>query len=227
MVIKHILDLGNFGVKLGVVRQGFLHHSASIKDSFFVGHYDVENGNEGGFDFLFGKVGSFALVVLICVFIKATVNGSSVLAVGVPRFCTVVASAITANNARSKDRVSAISGSESFAPCHLCLNKLELARVDNCLVAVLNVVLRNFTLVHLHFLGEEVHSKGLLQKGCTLVFFVCKNALNGARCPHCLLPWRGNAVLGQNRGYRIWSFAFKEHCVNIADDFCLFRHNFW
>ena len=150
-------------------------------------------------------------MVFICVFVKAAVDDFSVLACGVPSLCAVEATAITANNTGGKNGVSAIGSSESFAPCHLRLNKLELSRVYNRLVAILDIVLWDLTLVGFHFFGKEIHCEALLQKGCAFVFLICKNTLNCARFPHHFLPWCRYTAFGKSRGYSVGGFSFKEH----------------
>ena len=52
------------------------------------------------------------------------------------------------------------------------LDHLKGLRVDDGLVVVLHVVLRDLTLIGSHLLGQEVLAEGLLQQGIALVLLV-------------------------------------------------------
>ena len=61
----------------------------------------------------------------------------------------------------------------------LPLNHLKGLRVDDGLVVVLHVVLRDLTLIGSHLLGQEVLAEGLLQQGISLILLVRQDALDG------------------------------------------------
>ena len=67
--------------------------------------------------------------------------------------------------------------------CNFCLHHIEFQRVDDRRVVVLNIVLRNFTLVDLLLFCKKIYSKFLLQKCVTLVFLVAQNTVY-----RCLVP---------------------------------------
>ena len=99
---------------------------------------------------------------------------------------------------------------------HLYLYGVEHSPVDDRWVAVLDVVLRHFALVHLVGLRKEVRAECLLQQGVPFVFFVCKNAHDsigppGGFAARCQNPAR-RQITGDVRG----SLAFEEGPVDIS-----------
>jgi len=81
----------------------------------------------------------------------------AVLAVGVPYFGAVEVSAVSANNAGREDALTAVPPAQGLAALELSLDRLELLRSNDRRMAVLYIVLRNFALVDLLLLGQEVN----------------------------------------------------------------------
>ena len=63
----------------------------------------------------------------------------------------------------------------------LPLDHLKGLRVDDGLVVILHVVLRDLTLIGFHLLGQEVLAEGFLQQGVSLVLLVREDALDGGQ----------------------------------------------
>ena len=61
---------------------------------------------------------------------------------------------------------------------HLPLHHLEGVRVDDGLVVVLHIVLRDFALIDLLFFRQVIDGVGLLQESAALVFLVRQDHLH-------------------------------------------------
>ena len=81
------------------------------------------------------------------------------------------------------------------AACYL----LKYLRADDGFVIAFHIILRNFSLVDLFLLGEEVHRVGLLKKRVALVLLVGKNAANGPGIPF-VFPTRGLDAIRSKAG---------------------------
>jgi hypothetical protein len=57
------------------------------------------------------------------------------------------------------------------------LNRVKNLVFDDGRVAALHIVLRHFTFVHVHLLGQEVSAEGLLQDGVAVAFLIGENAM--------------------------------------------------
>ena len=103
--------------------------------------------------------------------------------VAVPDLRPVPAAAVAALDLAGENTDRALAVPALFAGGHQGLHHLEGLRIDNGLVVVLDVVLRDFALVGLFLLGQEVDREGLLQQRIALVLFVCEAALDVAGIP--------------------------------------------
>ena len=143
--------------------------------------------------------------------------------VAVPDLRPVPAAAVSALELTGKDADRALAVPALGAGSHQRLHHLEGLRIDNGLVVVLDVVLRDFTLVGLFLLGQKIYSEGLLQQRITLVLFVGENAFDVAGVPVVLAAGRRNAFFGQRPGNLEWRLALQEHSVDALDQLGLFR----
>ena len=64
-------------------------------------------------------------------------------------------------------------------------------------MAVLDIILRHFTFIDLHFLSEEIRTECLLQQRITFVFFVGEDAQYCASLPCSLSSRRKDAIRPQ------------------------------
>ena len=65
---------------------------------------------------------------------------------------------------------------ESLAASNLQLDAFVVNRIDDGLVAVLDVILRNLTLVDLHPFLQKIDCEGLLEKGGAFVLLILQDA---------------------------------------------------
>ena len=77
---------------------------------------------------------------------------------------TAPAAAVSADELCAEHAFSAVGFSDLPAPFDFLLHSIPLQRVDNCLVAVFDVELRNFTLIDLLLFGKEIRCKTLLKE---------------------------------------------------------------
>lgn len=90
--------------------------------------------------------------------------------VRVPGLGTVPTAAASALQVPGENVYAALGTLVRTATHHFQLDFLEYLRVNDCLVVVLNVVLRNFAFVYLLLLGEKVHREVILQGASPLYF---------------------------------------------------------
>ena len=72
--------------------------------------------------------------------------------------------AVPADQTGGEDALGAVAPAQLFSAGNLLLHPVEQQRIDYGLVAVLHIILRDLTLVYLHFLLQKVHSEALLEK---------------------------------------------------------------
>ena len=82
--------------------------------------------------------------------------------VAVPDLRPVPAAAIAALNLTGKNADRALAVPALFAGGHQGLHHLEGLWIDNGLMIILDIVLRDFALIGLFLLGQEVDCEGLL-----------------------------------------------------------------
>lgn len=103
--------------------------------------------------------------------------------VAVPDLRPIPTSAVAALDLAGENADRALAVPAFFAGGHQGLHHLECLRIDNGLVVVLDIVLRDFALVGLFLLGQEVDREGLLQQRIALVLFVREDALDVTGVP--------------------------------------------
>lgn len=79
-------------------------------------------------------------------------------------FASIPSAAITTFKLRAKNALTAVCSAYGFPTLDLLLNGLPFIRVNDRLVAVLDIVLRHFALVDLPFLGQKICRKALLRR---------------------------------------------------------------
>ena len=82
--------------------------------------------------------------------------------VAVPDLRPVPAAAVAALDLAGKDADRALAVPALFTGCHQGLHHLEGLWIDNGLMIILDIVLRDFALIGLFLLGQEVDCEGLL-----------------------------------------------------------------
>ena len=105
--------------------------------------------------------------------------------------------------------------------CHFPLHHLEHFRVDDGFVVILDIVLRDFTLVDLGLLGQEIDGVAFLKERIALVLLIAEDTLDGGNAPFFLAAGCRNAVLGEGIGYAVVGHALQEQAVDALDDDCL------
>ena len=103
--------------------------------------------------------------------------------VAVPDLRPVPAAAVAALDLAGKDADRALAVPALFAGGHQGLHHLEGLRIDNGLMIILDIVLRDFALIGFFLLGQEVDCEGLLQQRIALVLFIYEDALDVAGVP--------------------------------------------
>ena len=103
------------------------------------------------------------------------------------------------------------------------LDHIKSLPIDDGLVVVLHVVLRDLTLIGFHLLGQEVLAEGLLQQGISLVLLVRQDALDGGLAPLVLACRCRDTFVGQRLGNAVRRHAFEEHAVDAFDHLGLLR----
>ena len=99
----------------------------------------------------------------------------------------------------------------------LPLDHLKGLRVDDGLVVILHVVLRDLSLIGFHLLGQEVLAEGFLQQGVSLVLLVRQDALDGSLAPLVLACRCRDAFIGQRLGDAVRRHPFEEHMDASSD----------
>lgn len=106
-----------------------------------------------------------AALALALEFVIALPDHPAVLVCAVPDLGAEVVATIAADQSGGKDALSAVTPAQRFPPGKFLLHPVEQQRVDDCLMAVLYIVLRDLALVDLHLLLQEIHGEALLVAG--------------------------------------------------------------
>lgn len=101
---------------------------------------------------------------------------------------------------------------------HLPLHHLEGVRVNDSLVVVLHIVLRDFALIDLLFLRQVIDGVGLLQESTAFVFLVRQDAFDRRGVPLGLASGRQDAVIRELLSDAIVRHALKEHGVDALNN---------
>lgn len=139
---------------------------------------------EQGFDLLFVQRGggAFSTVELVV----ALLDDLAVGVVAVPHLRTVPAAAVGAHDP-ARENADAAPAVIALRPGrHQRLHHLESLTVDDGLVIVPNVVLRDLALVGLFLLCEEIDRVGLLKERVALVLLIREDAADVAGVPMIL-----------------------------------------
>ena len=114
---------------------------------------------------------------------------------------------------------------ESLAASNLQLDAFVVNRVDDRLVAVLDVILRNLTLVDLHPFLQKIDCEGLLEKGGAFVLLILQDAHYRRRLPFLLAARSGNTGFRQRLGDVGSGFSQKELAVYVPYNLCFIFDN--
>ena len=126
---------------------------------------------------------AFALTLELVV---ALPDHPAVFVGAVPDLRAEVVTAVAADQTAGKNGLAAVASAQRLSPDHLFLHPVEQERVDDCFVAVLHIVLRDLTLVDLHFLLQKINRELLLANDSNFD----RNPLRG-----CNYGLEGGAVL--------------------------------
>ena len=190
-----------------------LHQAAVLQQSVFAAEQFVESHQEPGLDVLLHQMGRPALFRALELPV-ALPDGAAVLAVGVPHLGAVEGAAVAADDAGGKNAPSAVAVAQPLPPSELGLHSVELVRVDDGLVAFLNVILRNLALVDLHLLLQKIHRELLLQERRPFVLLIREDGGHRGRSPFALSRRGGDALRCEGLGDEIGSFPRHEKAVN-------------
>ena len=100
---------------------------------------------------------------MVCVFIVAMVDHSAVFVSGVPDFYAEEPAAVLTDQLRGQNGSRAVRFPGFFPAGDLLLHNVPISRNDDRRVAVFNVILREFSVVFLDFLGKEIRNIRLLR----------------------------------------------------------------
>ena len=154
-------------------------------------------------------------------------DNPAVLAVGVPDLGAVVAAAVAADQPGGKYPTAAVVEAHALAPSELSLDNIELVRLDNGLVAFLDIILLDLALVDFPLFIEEINRIAFLKECCPLIFLIREYALHHAGPPLAFAGGRWDAVSGESLGNGVAGLALHEKSVDAADDLGLVFHHLW
>lgn len=139
-----------------------------------------------------------------------------------PHLRTVPAAAVGAHDP-ARENADAAPAVISLRPGrHQRLHHLESLTVDDGLVIVPNVVLRDLALVGLFLLCEEIDRLGLLKERVALVLLIREDAVDVAGVPMILPAWRGYPFFRQRGSYLERRLPKQKHPVDPLDQLRLF-----
>ena len=167
-------QLVQFRVNGSAVGEVVLHNAAVPQQSPLAVQQLVERYQKPGLDILLHQMRGAARFLTIELFV-ALPDGAAVLAVGVPDLGTVESAAVAADDAGGENAAAAIAMAQLLAPLILGLHQIKLLRVDDGLVALFNVILRDLALVDFLCFIEEIYRKALLKERRPLVLLICED----------------------------------------------------
>ena len=100
-----------------------------------------------------------AAPVLVIEFRIALPDFTAIFICGMPHLCAVDFATITAYDFARKRAVIVCSSAVGFSACQLTLNTLPFLGVDDCGMAVFNIVLGYFTLVDFLLFLKKIHGE--------------------------------------------------------------------
>ena len=116
-------------------------------------------------------------------FIVAPIYLSAVGIVGMPDFCSVPASALSAFDFAGENRNAAVTPVSFFPALDFLLHPIKQARTNDGLVIIFHIVLRYFALIFLALLRQKIHGELLLKKRIAFVFLVGQDTEDRPRIP--------------------------------------------
>lgn len=135
-----------------------------------------------GFLIQMGRAAFFAAIK----FMVALPDRPAVLAVGMPHFRAVPASAVAAFYLAGEDACAALPVRSRLPDGHLLLHRLEYGRLYDGIVVVFHIILRDLALIDLFLFGEEIHRVHFLLESIPFVFFIGEDALDRTLVPGVL-----------------------------------------
>lgn len=103
-----------------------------------------------------------AAFALALEFVVALPDHPAILVCAVPDLGAKVATTIAADQSGGKDAPAAITPAQRFPPGKFLLHPIKQERMDDRLMAVLHIILRDLTPVDLHLLLQGIHGEALL-----------------------------------------------------------------
>ena len=143
----------------------------------------------------------------------------------VPDIAAVIRAAFPAHNSVGKYAGCTGMSALLLATPQFVLDKVKYFLRDNRRMAVLDIVLRNFSLIRLLFLLKEIYCERLLQQGISFVLFICQNGLHRAALPLFLACGRGDSLSRQTGGNAGGRLPVQKHAIDLTNDFCLILHD--
>ena len=226
--LRHHRDLPEQFVQLcindGTVGEVILHDAAVLQQSLLAIQQLVECRQKPGLDVLLQQMWGVAFF-LIAELAVALPDNPAVLAVGVPDLGAVVAAAVAADQPGGEHPAAAVVEAHALAPGKLGLHHIELMGLDNGLVAFLDVILLNLSLVDLPLFTEEINRVAFLKECRSLIFFIRENALYYAGSPLAFPGGRWDAVSGEGFGNGVAGLALHKKGIDAADDLGFVLHH--
>ena len=166
--------------------------------------------------------------LVAAVFLVAAVDDLAVAVGRVPYFRAVPAPAVGAFDFVGENAHAAVPRTALRASGKFRLHHVEHCRADDGFVIALHIVLRDFALVLLYLLLQEIHRKLLLKKGVALVFLIREHPSHRLLVPHLLARRRLDALACQFCSDGVRCHALKEQPENEFHGFrlLLVHHNF-
>ena len=162
-------------------------------------------------------------MLAIVIFAVAAPDRGPVLVGRVPCLPAVPSAAVAALDLGAENAGAAVRPAYGFPALDFLLNGLPLVRVDDRLVAVLDIVLRHFALIDFSLLGQKICRKTLLKQCRPAILLVLQDAVHRG-CAPLRFPGRArDAISGQFPCNRTDGLSGHEVTVDPANDRCLLR----
>ena len=155
-------QVGNLAVNLRGVGQHVHHPSAVIQNVLSVRDEAVIGCDKPCLDIILIQMRCGAAVSLVLELIVALPYRPFVLARGVPGLGSEETAAVFADKPCAEYAVSTVASAETLSPCNLELHQFPILRRDDGIVGMLDVVLRNFSVVLFHLVLQEVYREFFL-----------------------------------------------------------------
>jgi hypothetical protein len=103
-------------------------------------------------------------------------------------------------------------------PLHFLLYLFEDLRRNDCFMASFDIDLRDFALILLSFLGQEVDGIGLLQEGISLVLLIGQDVADGFRIPDVFSGRCPDPLLCQDLCNAVIGLPSEEELIDPSDN---------